>query len=473
MAGETPPSAIIEQAMTLHLGTEQQFERVRALLEDCEFDEVGLGDVPDADDPKALLASLFLQAAAIPEERVRELLPADGLHALVDLGVLTSSEDEFRAEVLLYPLHGLHIVSDFPREGGDDEFVFPAISQQTHEYLALLPSGPCESLLEIGTGSGAAALISAKNSGAAWATDVSRRCLHFAEFNRRLNAIDNVQISESDVYDGLGDETFDRIIAHPPYVPWTGDQEIYRHGGPDGEFVVRRLVEGLPKRLRPGGRLYLAAMGSDTVDGELEDRLRGMLGDRADEFDIALVEREIMQPLEFILPWAKGEKMSFEEAWSLHEAFREKGIRRLVRFSLVLERRTELDGPALTERRKAGKGTAGPQIESLLDRRDDALGVLSDWDELLAVRPKPLDDWTRLETVAQVDDAEWRPVTHVLESESPFAFRTDCRPWAAAALARFDGNLTLGEALGDETYDEEEAQIFFGLLFQAGVLRAC
>lgn len=457
--------------MTLHLGTDEQFALVRALLEDCEFDEVGLGDVPDADDPKALLASLFLQAAAVPEARVRELLPADGLQALVDLGVLTLADGECRAAVLLYPLHGLHIVSDFPREGGDEEFVFPAISQQTHEYLALLPAAPCEALLEIGTGSGAAALISAKSARSVWATDVSRRCLHFAEFNRRLNAIDNVEIAESDVYDGLAAQTFDRIIAHPPYVPWTGDQEIYRHGGPDGEFVVRRLIEGLPQRLRPGGRLYLAAMGSDTAEGELEDRLRSMLGDHSDEFDIALVEREIMQPLEFILPWAKGEKMSFDEAWSLHEAFREKGIVRLVRFSLVLERRTEADGEPLTQRRKAGKGTAGPQIESLLNRNDSGLGVLSDWADLLAASPEPLDAWTRLETVSQIDAARWRPVTHVLESESPFAFRTDCPSWAAAALPQLNGNVTLAEALGDETYDDDEAQVFFGCLFQAGVLR--
>lgn len=459
-------------AMTLRLGDDEQFEHLRALLEECEFDEVGLGDVPDADDPKALLASLFLQAAAVPASRVRELLPAQGLQAMLDLGVVTIADGECRAAVLLYPLHGLHVVSDFPREGGDDEFVFPAISQQTHEYLALLPQTPCEALLEIGTGSGAAALISAHHAAKAWATDVSRRCIHFAEFNRRLNQIDNVEIAESDVYDGLGDQTFDRIIAHPPYVPWTGDQEIYRHGGPDGEFVVRRLIEELPQRLRPGGRLYLAAMGSDTAEGPLEDRLRKMLGASADEFDLAIVEREIMQPLEFILPWAKGEKMSFEEAWSLHEAFREKQIARLVRYSLVAERRpASATGEPITERRKAGKGTGGPQIETLLRPEDGGLGVWSEWDELAVARPQRLDDWNRLETVSRIDKAQWRPAAWILESESPFALRTDCPSWAVGALAKLDGETTLGEAIADETFDEEEAAVFFGMLFQAGVLR--
>lgn len=454
--------------MSLTIGSDDQFEALKNLLEDCEYDEVGLGEPAGADAPKALLAALFLQARSAPESRSVELLPNHGLELLRELGLVTGQGGEIRAEVLLYPLHGLHIVSDFPRGSGPGEFVFPAISMQTHEYISLLPSTPCGDLLEIGTGSGAAALIAGRLAERVRATDVSPRCLLFAEFNRRLNGADHVEVVESDVYDSLGDRTFDRIIAHPPYVPWIGEQEIYRHGGPDGEAVLRRLIAGLPDRLRPGGRLYCAAMGADTAEAPLEQRLRSMLGDTDGEFDIALAERETLRPLDFILPWSEGEKMSFEESWKLNEAFRERGIQQLVRCSLVVARR-DPDGEPLTVRRKAGKGTAGADIEGLLEPHAGP-GLLSGWDELRATKPK-LTPWARLESAAAVDGDVWRPYATTLEVEAPFEFRTDCPAWAAAALARLDGRRTLEEALGSAELDIDTAEGFFGALFQAGVLR--
>ena len=453
--------------MTLRIGTEDQFESVRALLEECEFDEVGLGEPAGEDDPKALLAALFLQATPTTTDRARHILPAGALDALEALGLVVRDGDECRASVLLYPLHGLHIASDFPREGGDEDFVFPAISQQTHEYLALLPTANCDSLLEIGTGSGAAALIGARCARTVLATDVSPRCLHFAEFNRRLNSADNVAVAESDVYGGLAEETFERIIAHPPYVPWTGKQEIYRHGGADGEAIVRRVLEGLPARLRPGGRLYMAAMGADAAEGPVEDRLRAMLGAAASDFDIALVERETLTPLEFLLPWAAGEKMTFEEAWSLHEAFRRKNVERLVRFSLLVERHAE-PRETRTLRRKGGQATSGPALESLLQSDPPAYAWL-DWNELQALRPR-LNPYVRLEVVQLVDGGAWRPTTRVLVAEGPFAFRTDCPAWAADALPRLDGSRSIAECIPQGNWTEEEAAMFFGCLLDAGIL---
>ena len=454
--------------MALTIGTDEQFEALKNLLEDCELDEVGLGELADADEPKALLAALFLQTSPVPTARAEEILPDGGLRLLCDLGLVSVDGEDCKADVLLYPLHGLHIVSDVPRGSGPGEFVFPAISMQTHEYIGLLPTTPCRDLLEIGTGSGAAALIAGRLAERVVAADVSPRCLHFAEFNRRLNGAENVEVLESDVFDALGDRTFDRIIAHPPYVPWIGEQEIYRHGGSDGEAVLRRFIAGLPRHLRPGGRAYCATMGADTADGPLEERLRAMLGDAAPEFDIALAEREVLKPLDFILPWSEGEKMTFEESWKLNEAFRGARIERLVRCSLVIARHAEPAEP-LTARRTAGKGTSGADIEALLAPHEGP-GLLSDWDELRATKPK-LNPWVRLERAEAVDEGAWRPYATALVAEAPFEFRTDCPLWAAEALARLDGRLTLAEALGGSEYDVDVAEGFFGALFQAGVLR--
>jgi release factor glutamine methyltransferase len=60
---------------------------------------------------------------------------------------------------------------------------------------------------------------------------------------------------------------FDVIVSNPPYVP-SGElpglsREVRREpcialdGGPDGLAALRRIVEGAPPRLVPGGRLVL------------------------------------------------------------------------------------------------------------------------------------------------------------------------------------------------------------------------
>jgi len=448
------------------LGTAESLARLRALLHQWEFDEEGLAHAPGPDDPRGLLARLFLQRLPAPLELSRALLGDEGVTLLEELGLVAAEGGEVRAQWLLYPLRGLYIVSDFPGADAPDDFVFPAISQQTWEFLSILLETPCESLLEIGTGSGAAALTASRYAKNVLAGDVSPRCLHFAEFNRRLNGIENVGVVESDVFSGVGEQTFDRIIAHPPYVPWTGRQDAYRHGGPDGEAVLRRLIEGLSDRLRPGGRLYAATMGLDTGDAPLEERLREMLGERRDEFDILLVEREILTPLEFVLPWIEGEGLTFEEAWSLSEALLDRKAKALVRCSLIIARH---DSPAeaRTIRRKAGRGTDAAAIEETLSG-EPAPAWLS-WDELLE-RTFELSPDATLETVSLTDDGAWRPRAAVLDAQTPFAFRTDCPAWAIDVLPRLNGRRSLREALGDQQIDPDEGEAFLYCLLSAGVL---
>ena len=458
-------------SMSLVLGEKSVFETVKRTLESAGFDEIGLATAPGPEDPKGLLASLFLQAKAVDVEKARRLLPGGAFEAFTTLGLIEPDEDPayVKAGALLYPLHGSHFASDFPGPGSADDWVFPAISVQTHEYLSFLPPSPCEALLEVGTGSGAAALLAAASAKRVWAGDVSSRCLLFAEFNRRLNGVENAEVIESDVYGGLpADQTLDRVIAHPPYVPWTGEQEIYRHAGPDGEAVLRRIVGGLAERLRPGGRCYVSAMGADTHDEGLEHRLRAMIGERHAEFDVLVVEREILTPVELVIRWSEEEKLSFEQAWSLSETFLKNRVRRLVRCSIAIARRPaeDADLEPLTERRLAGNATGSAEIEAVLDRVERPW---MDWDARLRSKPE-LDEYVRLETIAEMDGDDWRSRRMVLDAQHPFAFRTDCPLWAAGVLAKLDGETTLSEALSDVEEDPDEVEIFLECLFDAGVL---
>ena len=97
--------------------------------------------------------------------------------------------------------------------------------------------------------------------------------MRFAEFNAALNGLTNVRVLEGDVYAPLGDEHFDVVIAHPPYVPALETEFVFRDAGEDGEQVTRRIVDGLACIiLLPGGQFFCDCMLTDREGATLEQR---------------------------------------------------------------------------------------------------------------------------------------------------------------------------------------------------------
>ena len=122
------------------------------------------------------------------------------------------------------------------------------------------------------TGTGCVALAAAKQVPAArvLATDLSPAAADLAQRNaKRLGLEDRVQVLVADLLslpaEWSGEKRFDVITANPPYVPDAAEvaPEV-RHepamalrGGKDGLDFIRRIVEGAPGSLAPGGALVL------------------------------------------------------------------------------------------------------------------------------------------------------------------------------------------------------------------------
>ena len=174
------------------------------------------------------LAALFLQGKSVETEDVRQAVGDRAFALLNSLGLIEQHGLGGRciATVAMYATHGLYIVSD--RWCGVDgqpfqppmDVVYPAILGTTRGFLTMIPASPCERFLELCCGTGIAAFLAARNGAKhAYAFDIAARSVHFAEFNRRLNELENVTIGEGDLYLPAAGRTFDRIVAHPPYVP--------------------------------------------------------------------------------------------------------------------------------------------------------------------------------------------------------------------------------------------------------------
>lgn len=124
-------------------------------------------------------------------------------------------------------------------------------------------------ILDVGTGSGVIALSLAKQFPVAevFAVDISEDALSLAKENSvRLGLGGRVRFQNGDLLENLT-ERFDLIVANLPYVSMQDrhllarevlhDPEVALFAGPNGDELVRRLIEQAPSHLTANGLLAL------------------------------------------------------------------------------------------------------------------------------------------------------------------------------------------------------------------------
>jgi release factor glutamine methyltransferase len=124
---------------------------------------------------------------------------------------------------------------------------------------------------EVGVGSGciSVSILANLKSATGVAADVSYRALVVAGNNARSNGVsERLDLQLSNVFDSVDDREFDLIVSNPPYVADADLGTLQREvrdfepkaalsGGTDGINIIRRIIEGAPKFLRPNGMLLL------------------------------------------------------------------------------------------------------------------------------------------------------------------------------------------------------------------------
>ena len=109
-------------------------------------------------------------------------------------------------------------------------------------------------------------------------SDLSRDALDVARKNAELLGAE-ADFRHGDLFRAVGRARFDLIASNPPYIPrreLSALQREVRHepamaldGGADGLDFYRRIAEGAPKHLNPGGAIYLE-VGLGEADAVLE-----------------------------------------------------------------------------------------------------------------------------------------------------------------------------------------------------------
>ncbi|MBZ5561555.1 MAG: class I SAM-dependent methyltransferase [Acidobacteriia bacterium] len=456
--------------MPLRLGETRQFARVRDLLRGAAFTEpticqrlkltqfdrilgltrekAVLSETPDCLD---ILIRLFLLRESLSLEVMRPLIPAETLEALEALGLVAldpADVGKMESPVALYPVGNLFIVSDRwfpPRDKAPippQDFVFPAITANTSQFLAGLSDSPCELLVDLGSGTGVGALEAARYARRTWAIDITERSTQMAEFNRRLNGLENVTVVCGDLYAPVGSLKFDRIVAHPPYMPAPKAAQIFYDGGTDGEQITRRIVEGLPQYLLPGGRLYCLTMGSDREAQPFERRIRAWLGEQEQQFDIGLIVRRFYKPGELAIRWAVKTSSGPEGASDLTKALTDLGVERMVYGWVIIQRKTD-ERAAFTIRREAGDQCGREEIAWLLNWETAARapGIL----KLLAEAWLIANPAVEFCTVHKLKEGELVAEPLNLHTGYPFDVNCKAQPWVPYLVAQCNGKSTARE----------------------------
>lgn len=118
------------------------------------------------------------------------------------------------------------------------------------------------SCLELGTGSGAVAVVAARLGARVTAVDVSWRALVTAWLNARLHGC-RIQLRHGDLTAPVAGRRFELIVSNPPYLP-AERAVLPRRGtarswdaGWDGRGLLDRICAQAPGLLAPGGVLLV------------------------------------------------------------------------------------------------------------------------------------------------------------------------------------------------------------------------
>ncbi len=120
--------------------------------------------------------------------------------------------------------------------------------------------GPTDTVLDMGTGTGVLALIAArKGAERVVATDISANSVANARENAaKLDLEPRVDVrGPGDLFQPVGDESFDVIIFNPPWIPGRPRNEYERSIYDPGQSILLRFLDQVKGHLEEGGRLYL------------------------------------------------------------------------------------------------------------------------------------------------------------------------------------------------------------------------
>jgi methylase of polypeptide subunit release factors len=352
----------------------------------------------DAPPGLATLARLFVLGTPVPVDELDAALPGLGVDGAVRLGLVTVDDRVLVPRVDLRPYSFVDargsgewwIASDLGElalgHALPEDHVL-GVGGASMTLSGLMLQRPVASALDLGTGCGIQALHASRHADRVVATDISPRALELADFNARLNGVENIEFRHGSLFEPVAGERFDHIVSNPPFVITPRRDGVpeyeYRDGGMVGDALVQAVIAGAAEFLAPGGVAQLLANWEYRDRGDAFDRVGAWLDTgNSRGLDAWVIEREVQDAAEYAETWIRdgGTRPGTSEFDELLAAwlddFAARDVTR-VGFGYVMLRRPVAGAPTL-RRLERLHGSLGENEAGLGVHLDSALAA-HDW----------------------------------------------------------------------------------------------
>lgn len=408
----------------------------------------------EADDPQAILARWWLLQQPVTRTAAARALPG-----LVD--------DLVEARILAYDGPLVWAIVDVRPYGSDDDGasgwvvsdLTPNLDHKSSptrpDYvLGVSPASttlaqmtvrrPVGKALDLGTGCGVQSLHLARHADEVVATDLNPRTLELARWTWGLSGA-KVDARLGDLYAPVAGELFDLVVTNPPFVmsPPRPEQErlTYRESGLAGDGLMRRVVAEGINHLAPGGRLQVLGNWSHVAGEPWQERLQSWVGA---EFDVLVMERELLDPYEYIEMWLADAGVAGTADWAQRYRewlayFEELGIESVGMGWLQVTR--PLSARPGVQRFETWSHQVMQPVGPAFAAFSDAADCELTGDKMLATRWRLADDIDQ-ETIGRPGAPD--PEHVVLRSRSGFCRAIEVDTALGGVLGACDGDLPLG-----------------------------
>lgn len=222
----------------------------------------------------AVLARLFFVAWPASQELCRKHIPDHVLQLCLDANVLALESGMFASSVALMPFENCLFASDAPRLRGSNPNVIIGPSASTNLLARASVRTRTSNVLDIGTGTGALAVIAAGYSDHVIGTDINERAIEFGRFNAALNGVHNVDFVLGDALSPIEGKKFSCILANPPFFPSAVQRFAYSDSPLELDGFTRKVAVEAPQYLEDGGVFQMLCEWVQVEGQPWEQRLR-------------------------------------------------------------------------------------------------------------------------------------------------------------------------------------------------------
>ncbi len=394
--------------------------------------------------PLDVLIRLFLLATTSPEESVRAALSPSRLEDWVAAGLLELQPEGVRARFVVFADLEMRVLSDLRRHSLDPNYVV-GLGRSSSLGIRATPRAAVRRALDLGTGSGGAALLLARHVEHVVATDINPRALGLAAFNLALNGRANVELRQGDLFAPVARDKFDLIVANPPFVIGPSSGLLYRDSGLEGDAFVERVVRGAGEHLQAGGHCVLTAHWIETAKTAWHERLSDWAAGTG--CDVLFARMESVSPPRYAASWliesAMADGEGYEAGWERWVSHLEQREVEAVGSGLIVLRKTNQAARAwFLEAFEDIDQDGGDALLRLLDAR--SLVASTSDPQFLALRPR-LVSGVRLDQTATAGEQGWTLESCHLRRRRGLHLSVQANTPVAALMSRANGERTVAE----------------------------